>query len=273
MSDRDVSGLGGAHRRVPVERWRLAGSEVAAEEVASEVPVAFVYNGVPFAVMLATPQDLEDFALGFSVTENVIESAADCQGMEVVPEAQGYSIYLSIPTPRSDALSTRRRQLAGRTGCGLCGTELLEDALRPVAPVARDTTFSAHAVQAGAMALGSVQALNAITGAVHAAAWCDATGAIRLVREDVGRHNALDKLIGALMTAGVDAGTGFVLVTSRASYEMVHKCAAAGIGMIAAVSAPTSLAIEVALAANVTLIGFTRAGRHTVYANAERLTA
>ena len=123
------------------------------------------------------------------------------------------------------------------------------------------------------MALGSAQALNAITGAVHAAAWCDPSGALRFVREDIGRHNALDKLIGALLSSGTDGSTGFVIVTSRASYEMVHKCAAAGIGLIAAVSAPTSLAIDVATASNVTLVGFTRAGRHTVYANPDRVTA
>ncbi len=273
MSDRDVTGLGGAHQRVPVERWRLTGGETAAEEVATEVPIAFIYNGVPFAVMLATPQDLDDFALGFSLTEGVIASAAECQGVEVVPEARGYSVYMSIPKERSEAISTRRRSLAGRTGCGLCGTQLLEDALRPVAPVTNAARFAAGAVQAGAMALGSVQALNAITGAVHAAAWCDQAGAVRLVREDIGRHNALDKLIGALLSSGTDGSTGFVIVTSRASYEMVHKCAAAGIGLIAAVSAPTSLAIDVATAANVTLIGFTRAGRHTVYANPGRVTA
>ena len=180
---------------------------------------------------------------------------------------------MSIPKERSEAISTRRRNLAGRTGCGLCGTQLLEDALRPVTAVTSAARFSASAVQAGAMALGSVQALNAITGAVHAAAWCDQAGVVRVVREDVGRHNALDKLIGALLTSGTNAGAGFVIITSRASYEMVHKCAAAGISLIAAVSAPTSLAIEVATAAKVTLIGFTRAGRHTVYANPDRVTA
>ncbi len=273
MSDRDVTGMGGAHRRVPVERWRLTGGETAAEEVATEVPIAFVYNGVPFAVMLASPQDLEDFALGFSLTEGVIESAADFQGVEVVPETRGFSVYVSIPKDRSEVIATRTRNLAGRTGCGLCGEQLLENALRPAPVVTTTTRFSATGVQAGAMALGAAQQLNAITGAVHAAAWCDATGSLRLVREDVGRHNALDKLIGALSTAGVDGGSGFVIVTSRASYEMVHKCAVAGIGLIAAVSAPTALAIEVATAANVTLIGFTRAGRHTVYANPDRVPA
>jgi len=270
VSDRGLAGLGAAHLEVEVGRWRSGSRESAREEVAEEVPVAFVYNGVPFAVMLASPLDLEDFALGFSLTEGVIESAAEIGAVEVVPESCGFSVYLSVPKERSAALAQRRRSLAGRTGCGLCGQQMLEDALRP-APVVAGGPFSAAAVQSALVSLAGGQQLNILTGAVHAAAWSDAGGSVHLLREDVGRHNALDKLIGALVRSGTDAAAGFILVTSRASYEMVHKAAMAGVSMLAAVSAPTALAIRQAETAGLTLIGFTREGRQTIYTHASRL--
>jgi FdhD protein len=273
MTRRDLTGLGPAHGSLPVQRWTEAGVERAVDEVAKEVPVAFVYNGVPFAVMLATPLDLEDFALGFSLTEGVIESRAEFEAVEVVPEKNGLSIYVSVPKPRADALAARRKNLAGRTGCGLCGEELLDNALRPVQRVQTGKPISARAVQSAVAALAEAQQLNAITGAVHAAAWADEQGKIGLVREDVGRHNALDKLIGALLRSGIDPAEGFILVTSRASYEMVFKTAISGAPLLAAVSAPTELAVRTAETAGVTLIGFTRKGRHTIYANPERLSA
>ncbi len=270
MSDRGLAGLGAAHVEVEVGRWRSGRLERACEEVAEEVPVAFVYNGVPFAVMLASPLDLEDFALGFSLTEGIIESAAEFGAVEVVPESAGFSVHVSVPKRRSAALGKRRRSLAGRTGCGLCGQQMLEDALRP-APAVMEKTFSAPAVQRALARLAGGQQLNMLTGAVHAAAWSDAAGEVRLLREDVGRHNALDKLIGALVRGDVAAASGFVVVTSRASYEMVHKTAMAGVSMLAAVSAPTALAIRQAEAANLILIGFTREGRQTIYTHASRL--
>jgi len=271
MSDRGLAGLGSAHVEIDVERVRPGRRERAREQVAEEVPVAFVYNGVPFAVMLASPLDLEDFAVGFTLTEGIIESHAEFDGVEVVPETIGYSVYVSVPKPRSAALGKRRKNLAGRTGCGLCGEQMLENALRP-APVVPDTRrFSAAAIRAAMAALGDGQQLNILTGAVHAAAWADAGGNLRCLREDVGRHNALDKLIGALVREGIDAGSGFVAVTSRASYEMVHKTAVAGIPMLAAVSAPTAQAIRQAQASGLTLIGFAREERQTIYANPSRL--
>lgn len=271
MSDRGLEGLGSAHVEVEVDRIRAGVREHARDEAAEEVPVAFVYNGVPFAVMLASPLDLEDFAVGFSLTEGVIESAAEFGGVEVVPETNGYSVYVSVPKARSAALSKRHKSLTGRTGCGLCGEQMLENALRPAPPIPRAGTFSVAALQRTIVALSGGQQLNLLTGAVHAAAWADATGSLRYLREDVGRHNALDKLIGALHRAGVEASAGFAMVTSRASYEMVHKAAVAGIPMLVAVSAPTALAIRQAEAAGLTLVGFAREGRQTIYAHPARL--
>lgn len=271
MSDRGLAGLGSAHVEVEVDRIRESVREHTRDEVAEEVPVAFVFNGVPFAVMLASPLDLEDFAVGFSLTEGVIESSTEFEGVEVVPESIGYSVYVSVPKTRSAALAKRHKSLTGRTGCGLCGEQMLENALRPAPPVSRPGTFTVAALQKAIVALSGGQQLNLLTGAVHAAAWADTEGNVRYLREDVGRHNALDKLVGALQRAPVDAGSGFALVTSRASYEMVHKTAIAGMPMLAAVSAPTALAIRQAEAAGLTLVGFAREGRQTIYAHPARL--
>lgn len=264
MKPGDLDGLGGAHVRVAVERWQDGSARPAQDDVAEECPVALIYNGVPFAVMLASPLDLEDFALGFSWTEGILAHTGEFQASEIVREERGYSVYVSVPRERSDALADRRRSLAGRTGCGLCGAQMLDDAIRPVRRVA-PARIPPQAIQSAHAALAARQSLNAITGAVHAAAWADASGTVRYVREDVGRHNALDKLIGAVLRAGIEASSGFVAVTSRASYEMVHKTAAADIPLLSAVSAPTALAIRTAADAGLTLVGFAREGRHTVY--------
>lgn len=271
MSARGLVGLGPAHGEVDVERLRPGVREQAREEVAEEAPVAFVYNGVPFAVMLASPLDLEDFAVGFSMTEGIIHDLSEFGGVEVVPEATGYSVYVSIPKARSAGLAKRRKNLAGRTGCGLCGEQMLENALRPAPEVTEGGPFSFAAVQAALATLADGQQLNRLTGSVHAAGWADAGGRLQCLREDVGRHNALDKLIGALHRSGTAASAGFVVVTSRASYEMVHKTAMARIPLIAAVSAPTALAIRAAQATGVTLAGFARTGRLTLYAHPNRV--
>jgi FdhD protein len=223
--------------------------------------------------MLATPLDLEDFALGFSLTEGIVAEPSEFQGVEVIPEKQGYSIYMSVPAERSAALLTRQRNLPGRSGCGLCGVQMLENALRATPTVLGGGPFTARALQRAASSLGAAQPLNRMTGAVHAAAWSDAEGVIHLLREDVGRHNALDKLVGAMLDGGVDPMQGFALVTSRASYEMVDKAAVAHIPLIAAVSGPTAMALRVAQQSGVSLVGFTRSGRHTLYANSDRLIA
>jgi len=248
------------------------------EQIAEEAPIALVYNGVPHVVVMASPAYLEDLALGFSLSEAVIGSVAELGGIEIVPEQTGYSVYLSVPPERVEMIAQRRRNMTARTGCGVCGAETIEQAMRNVPVVAAPMVGGAQRVTRRAVAdamkqLPALQSLNAATGATHAAAWANLDGRLQLVREDVGRHNALDKLIGALAAGGVDTAHGFAVITSRASYEMVQKAAMAGIGLLAAVSAPTALAVRIAREAGVTLAGFVRGERCMVYADdARRLT-
>lgn len=241
------------------------------EAVAVETPIALVFGGRSFAVMLATPADLEDFARGFALTEGVVETVDEIGAIEVRPEARGVEVRVEVPEARALALDARRRSLAGRSGCGLCGVDRFSEALRPVAAVPTSTRVAPAALRRAIADFSRHQALNAAVGAVHAAAFCDLSGTILVAREDVGRHNALDKTLGALLAAGADPAAGFVLVSSRCSYELVHKTAAAGIALVAAVSAPTSLAIDLAEKVRVGLVGFAREGRFTVYASPARV--
>jgi FdhD protein len=260
----------GAVRR-EVERHRGGAALSVSDAVAEEIPVAFVYNDRPHAVMLSTPADLEDFALGFSLSEAIIADAGEFGGVEVVPALAGIELRIAIPEARAAVLDSRVRQLTGRTGCGLCGAQTLEAAVRHPAPVAEPQPFDEAALQRALAQLKTRQTINVATGATHAAAWASSDGEVNLAREDVGRHNALDKLIGAMMSAKVEVRDGFLVVTSRASYEMVMKAATVGIGILAAISAPTALAIALANEANVTLVGFARPDGYSVYAHAQRL--
>ena len=237
------------------------------------MPVALEYNGLSHAVMLATPLDLEDFALGFSLTEGLLASPADLLDVEVRTRPNGVALQLRVTARCEALLKERRRSMAGRTGCGLCGTDNLDQVFRPPqrpvpplpAALAADEALVA-ALSRAMRELAAAQPLQQRTGGIHAAAWCGVDGAVRWVREDVGRHNALDKLIGAMARDGVDASQGFAAVTSRASFEMVQKAALAGMPMLAAVSAPTHLAIRTAQACGLRLAGFVRDGRATLYA-------
>ncbi|MBB3143030.1 formate dehydrogenase accessory sulfurtransferase FdhD [Halomonas organivorans] len=254
-----------AHHRVEEHRGASGWYRDDAEDaLALEVPVALVYNGISHAVMMASPTDLEDFALGFSLTEGIIAHPHECYDLELQEDTRGLTVQLTIASQRQAELKQRRRSLAGRTGCGLCGTEALDQAIRPI-PAVRAPALTDAAIQRALGELSEHQALQAATGACHGAAWCDADGRILRVREDVGRHNALDKLIGALAREGGPGEDGFALVSSRASYEMVHKSASAGIGALVAVSAATALAVEQAREAGLLLVGFARPGRHLVY--------
>jgi len=257
--------------RVGAEKWNEGNCTSAVLAVAEEVPVALEYNGISHAVMLATPADLEDFALGFSITEGILSSPADLFSSEIDSDESGIRIAMEIAGDRFYCLKEKRRNLTGRTGCGLCGAESLTHAVHTPLPVESSAVFSAAALHAGFLQMEDMQQLRNETGATHAAAWLTKDGTVTLVREDVGRHNALDKLIGALLSAKIDVSSGAALVTSRASYEMVQKTAAAGIGILAAVSAPTALAVRMAHQANLTLAGFVRPGRHVVYACADRI--
>ncbi|MEL4890211.1 formate dehydrogenase accessory sulfurtransferase FdhD [Xanthomonas protegens] len=254
-----------------VRRHRDGRTTLAQDLVAAEVPVAFAYNGTPFVVMMATPEDLEDFALGFSLSEGIVEAPAQLRIEAVETYLEGVSLRLRIPPTQAAALQARRRNLDGRSGCGVCGSESLEAVLRAPRPVSAGTPIAPEALAQALRALRAQQTLNALTGATHAAAWADARGELQLIREDVGRHNALDKLIGALAGAGLDPAAGFVVVTSRASYEMAMKATQAGIPLLAAISAPTALAIALADSAGLTLIGFARDHDYVVYSHPQRL--
>ncbi len=233
-----------------------------------EAPVEIRYNGAACAVMMATPSDLEDFACGFALSEGHVAHAGDIRGVSVREQLEGYVVDIdAVVIAQTDSL----RALPGRSGCGLCGSRQLEDVLRPPPRVPDGPTLDHDALERALMAMTQRQPLNAGTGAAHAAAWATPSGAVVCVREDVGRHNALDKLLGALSREGAEMRDGFVLVTSRASYEMVVKTARLGIGLLAAISAPTALGVELARASNLTLVGFLRPGRYVVYSHPQRL--
>jgi FdhD protein len=239
------------------------------ETIAEETPVTFAYNGVSHAVMMATPTYLEDFAVGFSLTEGLVERADLLSSISVVRYSGG--IELQIETSAEVASDARRRRLSGRSGCGICGKADVEDVLRALPRVETDTGIHAHAISRAMRQLATRQPLNDATGAAHAAAWASIDGEILEVREDVGRHNALDKLIGALTRSFVDARTGFIAMTSRGSFELVQKAAVFGAPLLATVSAPTGLAVRVADDAGITLAGFARDERVTVYTHAGRV--
>jgi FdhD protein len=262
--------LGAATTLAHARTWRSADGDahadaVLGEWVAEERPVALEYNGISHAVMLATPCDLEDFALGFSITEGLIDGPGDLLDMEVDERTDGTVLNLRITAQCEMRLKQRRRNLAGRTGCGLCGTDSLDQVRRTDIARVQPRALQPQAVDRAVRELSRAQVLQALTGGVHAAGWCDADGSLRLMREDVGRHNALDKLVGGMHRQRIDPGTGFIVVTSRASFEMVQKAALAGAGLLVAVSAPTGLAVRMAADVGLTLAGFARDGRVTQY--------
>ncbi len=273
MTRREFDVAAGAIQSVPALRVDEQSTRTVIEQIAEEAPIALIYNGVSHVVVMASPADLEDLVLGFSLSEGIITGVAELGGIEIVPEQTGYSVYMSIPPERVALIEQRRRNMSARTGCGVCGAETIEQAMRDVPTVAARGRVTQQAIASAMKQLPTLQTLNAQTGATHAAAWANLAGEVQQVREDVGRHNALDKLIGVLASGNMDTARGFALITSRASYEMVQKAAMAGIGLLAAVSAPTALAVRVARAANVTLAGFVRGERCMVYADdAHRLT-
>jgi len=254
-----------------VERWRGGKVQRLDDQIAEEVPVAFVYNDAPFAVMMATPADLTDFATGFALSEGIVEHVGEVQIERIEYLIEGIEIRLRIPTSRAQALERRRRSMSGRSGCGVCGSELLETALRHPAPVCTEIQITVAALRRALAELRRAQTLGHLTGATHAAGWVGLDGGLKLAREDVGRHNALDKLIGAMAAATLDPSDGFLVVTSRASYEMAMKAASTNIALMAAISAPTALAITLAEHTRLTLIGFARKDGYAVYTHPQRL--
>lgn len=254
-----------------VRRWHGAQHEDTLDAVADEVPVAIEYNGAPFAVMMATPHDLADFALGFSLGEGIVATPDALTVESIDTWIDGAVLRLQIPSAAAEALQARRRNLQGRSGCGICGNASIEAVLQPPPQVSRDLRIGTAVLRRALGELHERQPLNTTTGATHAAAWASPDGALACVREDIGRHNALDKLIGALHRSDRDPITGFAVVTSRASFEMVQKAARAGIELLAAISAPTALAIALAESAGQTLIGFARGEDCVTYTHPHRL--
>lgn len=246
------------------------GARGADVPVAEEVPVAFIYGGRPYVVMMCTPADLEDLAVGFTVSEE-IAGVSEIGDIAASRHSRGIELAISIPAGRSALLADRTRAISGRSGCGLCGVEAIDAAIRPPRRVTSALAIPREALWRAGASLEGRQPVNRETRAVHAAAWASAAGELVIVREDVGRHNALDKVIGALARAGIDAGTGFLVVTSRASYELVQKAAAAGVPLLAAVSRATGLAVRFADEAGVTLVGLLRGRTASVYTHAGRL--
>ena len=261
-----------SYQQSTVERWHGSQLSVQQDFIAEEVPISLIYNGVPHVVMLATPTNLEEFALGFSVTEGIIKDPNELLSTRVYNRSNGIEVQLKIPEERFLCLADKGRNLTGRTGCGLCGASTLQQAIRKPAPVNGSLTITANELFSVLCEVKQRQTLNQLTGSVHAAAWAIPGQGISDLREDVGRHNALDKLIGLLLRNGKDLTAGFVIVTSRASYEMVQKTAAVGITLLAAISAPTGLAIRLADESGLTLIGFARENQHVVYTHPRRLT-
>ena len=258
-------------KQVSVLRVRDGEQTIAMDVIAVEVPVALEYNGISHVVMLASPANLENFALGFSLSEGIIQQASELYACEVEATAAGWLVHLEIAAERFMLLKERRRNLAGRTGCGLCGTESLEQVTRCKTVVSHRHHFTEAAILNGMHAMQNLQPMQKQSGATHAAAWMTAQGQIECVREDVGRHNALDKLIGVMAEQKQDFTTGVLLITSRASYEMVQKAAIMNVGVIAAISAPTSFAVELAEQTEVTLMGFMRDQSYVVYTHADRV--
>ncbi len=250
-----------------------ASGPVGERAIAVEAPIEIAFGGAAYAVMMATPDDLEDFVVGFALTEGVIDRIEDIRAVETKSAGGGVRVDVALTGERLSQHFARSRAMAGRTGCGLCGIEDLAHLPKPRGLVPASAPIAPPAIRAALQGLERAQPLNAETRAVHGAAWSDRDGVVLFAREDVGRHNALDKLIGALARSGVDPASGFIVLTSRCSFEMVAKAAAFGAATLVSVSAPTSLALERAREAGLTIIAIARADRATIFGDAAAKTS
>ncbi|MHB0772652.1 formate dehydrogenase accessory sulfurtransferase FdhD [Bradyrhizobium sp. 5.13L] len=253
--------------------WRNGVASEGTRFIAEETPLALTYNGGTYAVMMGTPQNLEDFAVGFSVSEGIVRSVDDIRSLEVVRIDDGIELRMWLAAEDAARISERRRHVAGPTGCGICGIESIAEAVRPASVVTQGQFFTPEQIMTAMQAIAPLQSINLQTRAVHAAAFWSPPGGIVALREDVGRHNALDKLAGALARSRADAGCGMVLLTSRVSVEMVQKTAAIGVPVLVAMSAPTALAVRTAEAAGITLIAVARQDGFEIFSHRSRIVA
>uniref|UniRef100_UPI0035C6BD18 formate dehydrogenase accessory sulfurtransferase FdhD n=1 Tax=Serratia quinivorans TaxID=137545 RepID=UPI0035C6BD18 len=267
INDINETLLTGVTRSQVYQRGQLATAQQ--DWLAEEVPVALVYNGISHVVMMCTPKDLEAFALGFSLSEGIIESPRDIYSIEINQTCNGLEVQIELSSRRFAGLKERRRAMAGRTGCGVCGIEQLADIFRPLPALPFTQTFSLTNLDSALKQLREVQEVGQLTGCTHAAAWLSPQGKLLGGCEDVGRHVALDKLLGVRAKQGWQQGA--VLTSSRASYEMVQKSAMCGVEILFVVSAATSLAVEIAERSNLTLVGFSKPGRATVFTHPQRI--
>jgi FdhD protein len=258
-------------RRVQRKAWRTGSFACGERTIPEETAVAFTYNGSSYAVMMATPQNLEDFAIGFSLTEGIVKSLAEIESLEIIEEPIGIELRMRLVEPHASAFRERRRYLAGPTGCGLCGIESLSEAMRSPPPIDDLSSFSPKDIMSALETLAGMQAINQQTRAVHGAAFYRRGEGVIALREDVGRHNALDKLAGALARKRLSGRGGLGLLTSRLSVELIQKAAAIGIPVLVAVSAPTALAVRTAEAAGVTLAAIARPDGFEVFTHPHRI--
>jgi len=266
-----ISDLPATARDLTLRSWREDGWREATRTVAEETPVAFSYDGAALAVMMATPADLEDFAIGFSLTEGIVAAADEIETLEVVPGTAGINLRLFLRAPRAAALTARRRRLAGALGCGLCGIESLEQANRELPRVTSALVVTPAMVLEAVALLAEAQPLHRRTRSVHAAGFWQKGRGLVCVREDVGRHNALDKLAGALARRRAATDQGIIVLTSRVSVEMIQKSAMIGAPLVAAVSAPTTAALQAATTAGITVAAIVRADGFDVFTHPYRI--